>query len=274
MKILCALLLTSAALAQTPAKPAAKSAAPSSAAHPVAHTVAACVKPPDLSPKIPALPAGVPCAKHLYTITPTPPAKLENVSPLEGPDLREMFGLEPSSFSLDYIDVKAGAGALVARHKWLSIHYTGYLTDGTKFDSSYDHPDPAPLDVQYGDHGVIPGWDTGLDGMRVGGKRRLFIPYQLAYGPNGKPPTIPAKAELVFDIELIGQSDTNPTPPPPPAAAPARPASPFTPSPAPRPPAPPAPAPPAPATPPPATAPAPPPATAPAPPTATPPPPQ
>jgi peptidylprolyl isomerase len=269
MKILAALLLTSAALAQTPAKPAAK---PATGAHPVAHPAAPCVKPPDLSPKIPALPVSAPCAKHLYTITTTPPAKLENVSPLEAPDLREMFGLESSSFSLDYIEVKPGTGALVARHKWLSIHYTGYLLDGTKFDSSYDHPDHAPFDVHYGDHGVIPGWDTGLDGMRVGGKRRLFIPFQLAYGANGKQGgpgqvSIPPKAELVFDVELVSESDTNPTPPPPPAAAPARPASPFTPSPAPRPPAPPAPA-----TPPPTTAP--PTATVPAPPTAAPPPPQ
>jgi peptidylprolyl isomerase len=68
-------------------------------------------------------------------------------------------------------------------------------------------------------HQVVAGWDTGFAGMRVGGKRRLFIPYQLAYGESGRPPVIPAKSDLIFDIELVAASATPPgmTPPVPPA---------------------------------------------------------
>jgi peptidylprolyl isomerase len=189
--------------------------------------VAPCAKVPTLSPKIPTLPAGLPCAKPLYTLTIEPNAKLDYVSPLEGPGLRQTLGLESSSFSLAYVDTKIGTGELAAPNKWYTIHYTGYLVDGTKFDSSVDRGEP--INVAYGQHQVIPGWDTGFDGMHVGGKRRLFIPYQLAYGANGKPPRIPAKSDLIFDVELVSMSDTPPapkTPPPPPAnpgAAPTRP---------------------------------------------------
>jgi peptidylprolyl isomerase len=169
----------------------------------------ACSRLPELSPKIPALPPSTPCAKPLYTLVSEPAVKLQYVSPIEGPGLRETLGLEPTSFSLDYIDTKIGTGELAAPHKWYTIHYTGYLTDGTKFDSSVDRGEP--FNVAYGQHQVIPGWDTGFDGMRVGGKRRLFIPYQLAYGTTARGP-IPARSELVFDVELISQSDEKPQP--------------------------------------------------------------
>jgi peptidylprolyl isomerase len=225
--------LTTAATAQTTAPKTATTTthrAATTTAHPAATTTApACSKLPELSPKIPAIPAGAPCAKPLYTIVSEPAVKLQYVSPLEGPGLRETLGLEPTSFSLDYIDTKIGAGALAAPHKWYTIHYTGYLTDGTKFDSSVDRGEP--LNVAYGQHQVIPGWDTGFDGMRVGGKRRLFIPYQLAYGATAQR-GIPAKSELIFDVELISQSDEKPEP----KAAPApnsstQPANPATPPP-------------------------------------------
>jgi peptidylprolyl isomerase len=87
------------------------------------------------------------------------------------------------------------------------------LPDGTKFDSSYDHPDHQPIAFPYGAHRVIPGWDTGFEGMHVGGKRRLFVPYQLAYGEMGRLPVIPPKSELIFDVELISQSDMPPQQP-------------------------------------------------------------
>jgi peptidylprolyl isomerase len=198
--------------------------------HRAATTVAkpvACAKLPELSPKIPALPAGLPCAKPLYSITTIPTVKLENVSPMEdAKTLGETLGIESSTFSLDYVDIKIGSGPLAQPHKWYSIHYTGYLTDGTKFDSSLDRNEP--IDIPYGGHQVIPGWDTGFDGMHVGGKRRLFIPFQLAYGAQGKPPVIPARAELIFDVELVGMSDTKPEKktPPAPEVKPGTPAAP------------------------------------------------
>jgi peptidylprolyl isomerase len=195
-------------------------------AHPTPATHAApaapaCVKEPELSPKIPALPADASCAKHLYSITTIPSVKIENVSPMETKTLAEKLGIESSTFSLDYIDTKIGDGALAAPDKFYSIHYTGYLLDGTKFDSSLDHPNAEPIVIKYGGHQVIPGWDTGFDGMHVGGKRRLFIPFQLAYGAQGKPPVIPERAELIFDVELVAQSDEKPAPKPAPAPAPA-----------------------------------------------------
>lgn len=122
-------------------------------------------------------------------------------------------------YSLRYIDSVIGTGPLAEQRKYYTVHYTGWLTDGTKLDSSVDRG--APITFPYGARQVIPGWDTGFEGMHVGGKRRLFIPYQLAYGESGRPPIIPAKANLIFDIELIGQSDTPPTPPP--AATPSQP---------------------------------------------------
>jgi peptidylprolyl isomerase len=216
--------ITTAATAQTSAtKPATvthhATATPTTTATKPA--VATCATLPELSPKIPALPADTSCAKALYTITIEPSAKLDYISPLVGQDqLRQTLGLESSSFTLAYIDTKIGTGELAAPHKWYSIHYTGYLVDGTKFDSSLDHPGAEPISIEYGKHQVIPGWDTGFDGMRIGGKRRLFIPYQLAYGTQGKPP-IPPKAELIFDVELVSQTDEKPAPKPAPAPAPA-----------------------------------------------------
>jgi len=234
MKLTSALLFVSIALAQnavsaqTPAAPAKPKPVTHAAAatHPtaVAH---ACAKLPDLSPKIPALPAGAPCAKPLFTLTTVPNIKVDYSSPMEGSVLTETLGIESSTFSLNYIDAKVGTGELAAPHKWYTVKYSGYLTDGTKFDSSNDHPNQEPFSFPYGQHHVIAGWDTGIAGMRIGGKRRLIIPWQLAYGPSGKPP-IPAKADLVFDIELVGQSDAEPKPPAPPTppAAAAQPATP------------------------------------------------
>lgn len=173
---------------------------------------------PTVSAKIPTLPAAAPCVKTLYTVTRMGLTRVDYVSPLVSEGVREELGGGPSTYSLNYVDTKVGTGDLVEPHKWLTVHYTGYLTDGTKFDSSRDRG--QPISFPYGAHQVIPGWDTGFEGMHMGGQRRLFIPYQLAYGEAGKPPVIPAKAELVFDVEVISQSDTRPAPPAPRPATP------------------------------------------------------
>lgn len=140
-------------------------------------------------------------------------------------------------YTLKFIDTKVGTGELArpstppSNVVFYTVHYTGWLTDGTKFDSSVDRGEPIVFPI--GLKRVISGWDTGFEGMRVGGKRRLIIPWQLAYGAAGHPPTIPEKADLVFDIELVGQGNSQQpvtgtvfTPPPPPAAEPQAPTAP------------------------------------------------
>lgn len=128
-------------------------------------------------------------------------------------------GVPKALYTLRYIDTVIGTGPLAEPQKWYTVRYTGWTADGTKFDSSYDHPGGEPITFPYGARRVITGWDTGFEGMHVGGKRRLFIPYQLAYGETGRPPVIPAKADLIFDIELVSMSDTPPEPPAPSAPA-------------------------------------------------------
>ena len=100
-------------------------------------------------------------------------------------------------------EVKQGEGAIATRGKTVSVHYTGKLTDGTKFDSSYDRG--QPIEFPLGSGVVIKGWDMGIEGMKVGGKRKLTIPPDLAYGARGTPGgPIPPNATLVFDVELVG----------------------------------------------------------------------
>jgi peptidylprolyl isomerase len=137
-------------------------------------------------------------------------------------------GLVKSAFALRYQDVSIGTGEVAEPNKIYEVRYTGWLAaDGKKFDSSDDHPDKAPIKFPQGRGRVIPGWDQGFEGMKIGGKRRLFIPYQLAYGAMGREPVIPAKADLIFDIELVGVSDM-PTQQMPPRPIPPRPAAPGT----------------------------------------------
>ncbi len=98
-------------------------------------------------------------------------------------------------------DLKVGKGPAAKKGDHVVVHYTGTLTDGTKFDSSRDHGEP--FDFTLGQGGVIQGWDQGVPGMKVGGRRKLTIPGALAYGPHGSPPKIPPNATLIFDIEPI-----------------------------------------------------------------------
>jgi peptidylprolyl isomerase len=154
--------------------------------------------------------------------------------------------------SLHYEDIKVGTGALGESNKIWHIKYTGWrAADGVKFDSwdSHQRPvidangkpelgpdgkpkmqDPEPLEFPQGMGRVIPGFDYGLDGMHIGGKRRIFIPWQLAYGTRAMPdrpdhPGIPAKSDLIFDVELVSVTDLpappqRPMMPPRPAPAP------------------------------------------------------
>jgi hypothetical protein len=106
--------------------------------------------------------------------------------------------------ALRSIDIAQGSGIPAAAGKRFTVHYTGWLKDGVKFDSSVDRN--APFDFIQGRRQVIAGWDIGFEGMRVGGKRRLFVPPQLAYGKTGSGP-IPPDAELIFDVELLDVED-------------------------------------------------------------------
>lgn len=121
------------------------------------------------------------------------------------------------AFAQRHIDLVTGTGALAEPRKCLYAHYTGWLTDGSKFDSSRDTTAAGaprtPIAFAQGARRVIAGWDAGFEGMRVGGQRRLFIPYQLAYGERGRPPVIPPRSELIFDVELMAVADTLATPP-------------------------------------------------------------
>jgi peptidylprolyl isomerase len=218
---------SAAALAQTPAKPATPAATP---AHHTA-TAAAASK---------TTPAGLP----------------------------PVHGLLRTAFTLRYQEIKLGTGADAEPNKMYKVLYTGYLgvngrpDDGHKFDSSDDHRQPErdkdgkpvlgddgkpklgeaqPMAFPQGMGRLIPGFDQGFYGMKVGGKRRLFIPWQLAYGAKGRPgpdaahPGIPPKADLIFDVELVDVADmpAAPTRPgmggrPMPPGAPGRPGMPPT----------------------------------------------
>jgi peptidylprolyl isomerase len=215
-RIILILLLaasTMAASAQTPAKPATTGAVKptiTGAAKPA--TTGAAKKPAAAAAKLPlgvpapGLPAVKTLKKTLFTVT------------------------------LRYQEIKIGTGAVAEPNKLYKVHYTGWLAaDGRKFDSSYDHPrqplkdkdgkpvlgpdgkpqlgEAQPIVFPQGFGRVIPGWDQGFEGMKIGGQRRIFIPWRLAYGEKGRPgpdaahPGIPEKADLIFDVELVDVTD-------------------------------------------------------------------
>jgi peptidylprolyl isomerase len=196
------------AVAQTPAAKPATTAKPASS---TAKPAAAAASAPEPQPWI-KLPAGVPRVVH---------------------------GLVKIPFALRYEDVKVGTGAAGESGKLWHLKYTGWrAADGIKFDSWDDHKqpkigpdgkpvmgpdgkpvmgDPVPIAIPQGMGRVIPGFDYGLEGMKIGGKRRIFIPWQMAYGTRSIPdrpdhPGIPAKSDLIFDVELVDQTDM-PQPP-------------------------------------------------------------
>jgi len=105
-----------------------------------------------------------------------------------------------TSTGLQYWDIKVGTGRTADKGNTVHVHYTGWLTNGKKFDSSVGG---KPFQFRIGAHQVIAGWEEGVTGMKVGGKRQLRIPPNLAYGKDGYPGAIPPNSTLVFDIELL-----------------------------------------------------------------------
>lgn len=129
------------------------------------------------------------------------PKMPDSVPPVSGPVVEDA--------ALRYIEIQPGTGEPAKAGQEYTVNYTGWLRDGTRFDSSIGK---EPLKFVQGRRLVIAGFDVGFEGMRVGGKRRLFIPYQFAYGENGRG-SIPPKAELIFDVELLAVKDAPAAPP-------------------------------------------------------------
>jgi FKBP-type peptidyl-prolyl cis-trans isomerase len=137
----------------------------------------------------------------------TPPAA-EEQSPSEAPQAEETTPTEDKfpgevedATELETEDITEGSGAEAQDGSIVSVHYTGWLKDGTKFDSSRDRG--QPFQFRLGEGMVIAGWEEGVKGMKVGGKRILVIPPDMGYGEAGSPPVIPPNSTLVFTVELL-----------------------------------------------------------------------
>jgi peptidylprolyl isomerase len=227
MKHILPLLLVAASAAAASAQPPAKPATPAAIA-PKAATTAATSS---------TAKSTAPAAKAAAPTSPTIAAVIK--APAGIPQYK---GIQKTIFTvaLRYQDIKLGTGAAAEPSKLYKVLYTGWrAADGVKFDSSDDHRqplrdkdnkpvlgddgkpklgDPQPLPFLQGMGGAIPGFDQGFVGMKVGGKRRLFIPWQMAYGSRTIPdhgpdhPGIPSKSDLIFDVELVDVADAPPSP--------------------------------------------------------------
>jgi FKBP-type peptidyl-prolyl cis-trans isomerase len=131
------------------------------------------------------------------TVGQTAPAK----KPAAGGPTKVTGEPTKTASGLEYWDIKVGTGAVAQTGQHVKVDYTGWLTDGKKFDSSVGTG--HPFDFMLGAGQVIKGWDEGVVGMKVGGKRQLRIPPDLAYGAKGYPGAIPPSATLIFDVQLV-----------------------------------------------------------------------
>lgn len=144
-----------------------------------------------------ALLAGTPCAARGQSL------QLKTVSPVASMNLSPRLGIPEDSLRMAgrgvwYYDVQVGEGAPIATGDEVSVHFVGFLADGSKFTAT----DRKPYKFRLGDNTVILGWEDGLPGMKVGGRRQLVVPAQLGYGEKGSGP-IPPNAVLVFDITVV-----------------------------------------------------------------------
>lgn len=127
--------------------------------------------------------------------------QMESAAPGSNQMPAQMGNMTTTASGLQYAEITAGNGDVAKEGNIVSVHYTGWFTDGKKFDSSLDRGKPFQFTLGKGQ--VIKGWDEGVVGMKTGGKRQLVIPPQLAYGERGYPNAIPPNATLVFEVELL-----------------------------------------------------------------------
>ncbi len=131
----------------------------------------------------------------------TAPAKKAPAMPATSTPTKVTGAPIKTASGLEYWDIKVGTGAVAQSGQHVKVDYTGWLTNGKKFDSSVGTG--KPFEFQLGAGQVIKGWDEGVAGMKVGGKRQLRVPPDLAYGAAGYPGVIPANSTLIFDVQLL-----------------------------------------------------------------------